>query len=110
VVLETDARLAHSGHGAIRLTSPARDGKSSGAGAVGWLGPKGYDQLYYRGFRWRATERLRIKRFTIDIYVHKAQRNNVVWYDDVVLSTGYVGPMKRNAGRTLHPRESKESR
>jgi len=50
VVLETEARLAHSGRGAMRLTAPARDGKSSGASAVGWLGPKGYDQLYYRRY------------------------------------------------------------
>jgi len=233
-VLETDVRLAHSGRGAIRLTAPARDGKSSGAGANAWLGPKGYDQLYfrryikfakdydqgnlnhtggglagvagtgkwdgmgkagirptgedrftsrlepwrdwgrcaapgymfcytywmdmkpgraegqhwgnmlgpkkadrivpkrgewvclehmikvntigkadgelaawidgklylhYRGFRWRKTERLRLKRFTIDIYIHKARQNNVVWYDDVVLSTGYIGPMTRKVPR-----------
>ena len=101
VVLETDARLAHSGRGAIRLTARARDGKESGASAVGWLGPKGHDQLYlhYRGFRWRNTERLTIKRFTIDIYVHKAQRDNVVWHDDVVLSTRYIGPLKQRASR-----------
>ena len=233
-VLETDARLAHTGKGAIRLTAPARDGRSSGAGAHAWLGPKGYDQLYfrryikfaedydqgnlnhtggglagvagtgkwdgmgkaglrptgedrftsrlepwrdwgrysapgymfcytywmdmkpgraegqhwgnmlgpkkterivpergrwvcleqmikvntvgkadgelaawidgklylhYKGFRWRKTERLRLKRFSLDIYVHEARRQNVVWYDDVTLSTGYIGPLKRKVAR-----------
>jgi len=64
-------------------------GKADGELAA-WIDGKLY--FHYRGFRWRKTERLTIKRFTLDIYVHKAQRRNVVWYDDVVLSTGYVGP------------------
>jgi len=47
-VIDTDAKVARSGRGAMRLTAPARDGKESGASAVGWLGSKGYDQLYFR--------------------------------------------------------------
>jgi len=226
--LVADPKMAHSGSGAIQLTAPARDGKSSGAGASYWFGPKGYDQVYlrryikfaadydqgnlnhtggglagvsgaskwggmgkagirptgddrftsgfepwrdwkrypapgymflytywmdmkrdrdghywgnmlgpakdervtlqrdrwyclehmikandlgrangelaawidgklyihYTGFRWRTAEDVRLKRFNIGVYIHQATQDNTVWYDDVVLSTGYVGPVK----------------
>jgi hypothetical protein len=49
--------------------------------------------LHFTGIRWRTDERVRIKRFDLGIYVHEARRRNVVWYDDVVVSTGYVGPL-----------------
>jgi hypothetical protein len=35
---------------------------------------------------------VKLKRFDIGVYVHHAAQNNTVWYDDVVLSTGYIGP------------------
>jgi len=49
--------------------------------------------LHLTGFRWRTDERLKIKRFRLGIYVHEARKDNTVWYDDVVLSTGYIGPV-----------------
>ena len=33
-----------------------------------------------------------VPRIDIGIYIHHAERDNVVWYDDVVVSTGYIGP------------------
>ncbi len=56
-----------------------------------WIDGRLY--LHFEGIRWRTDERVRIKRFDLGIYVHQARRENVVWYDDVVLSTGYVGPL-----------------
>lgn len=73
-----DAKLAHTGTGAMQLTAVARDGRESGAGATGWLGPD-----------------VRLKRFDLGVYVHAAAKNNTVWYDDVALSTGYIGPKAR---------------
>jgi len=35
---------------------------------------------------------VRLKRFDIGIYIHEARKDNTVWYDDVALSTGYIGP------------------
>jgi hypothetical protein len=55
-----------------------------------WIDGKLYQHV--TGFRWRTDERLRVKRFDVGVYVHHARRANVVWYDDVVVSTGYVGP------------------
>ena len=64
-------------------------GKANGELAA-WVDGKLY--LHMTGIRWRTDERLRVKRFDVGIYVHRASRENVVWYDDIVLSTGYVGP------------------
>lgn len=49
--------------------------------------------LHFTGFRWRTAEDVKIKRTSFGIYIHEAAKDNVAWYDDVVLSTGYVGPL-----------------
>ena len=55
-----------------------------------WIDGKLY--IHYTGLRWRTGADVKLKRFNIGVYVHRARRDNTVWYDDVVLSTGYVGP------------------
>jgi hypothetical protein len=50
--------------------------------------------VHYTGFRWRTTEEVRIKRAGIGIYIHAATRDNDVRYDDVSLSTGYIGELR----------------
>ena len=50
VKLTTDAQLAYKGNGAIKFTSPARDGRESGVGATAWFGPDGYDRVYFRRY------------------------------------------------------------
>lgn len=56
-----------------------------------WIDGKLY--IHYAGLRWRTSADVKLKRFDIGVYVHQARRDNTVWYDDVVLSTGYVGPV-----------------
>ena len=56
-----------------------------------WIDGKLY--IHYTGFRWRSTADVKLKRFGIGVYVHQATRDNTVWYDDVALSTGYIGPV-----------------
>ncbi|MFI5386228.1 MAG: hypothetical protein ACHQ50_08920 [Fimbriimonadales bacterium] len=53
-------------------------------------------QLYehYCGMRWRSSPDVLLKRFGLDVYVHEARQDNTVFYDDVALSTGYIGPVK----------------
>jgi len=70
----------------IKANTP---GKPDGELAA-WIDGKLY--IHYKGFRWRTTPAVRLKRFNIGVYVHHATRNNTVWYDDVALSTGYIGP------------------
>jgi hypothetical protein len=74
-------------------------GKSDGELAT-WI--DGKLDLHMTGFRWRTDAKVRIKRFDVGIYVHRATRANVVWYDDVVVSTGYIG-----TGSTVEAEPSK---
>jgi len=53
--------------------------------------------IHYRSIRWRLAEEVRPKRIDFGIYIHQAQQDNMVWYDEVVLSTGYIGPLARPA-------------
>jgi hypothetical protein len=57
-----------------------------------WIDGRLY--LHFTGIRWRSDAKVLLKRCSLDVYVHAAAKDNVVWYDDVVLSTGYVGPVK----------------
>jgi hypothetical protein len=66
-----------------------RPGQADGELAA-WIDGQLY--IHYRGIRWRTTEDVKLKRFGIGLYVHRATRDNTVWYDDVALSTGYIGP------------------
>ena len=63
-------------------------GKNDGELAV-WLDGKLY--VHYEGFRWRSTVDVKCKRVGLLVYVHAATRDNTVWFDDVAVSTGYIG-------------------
>jgi len=69
-------------------------GQSNGELAA-WIDGKLY--IHYQGIRWRTSPDVRLKRFDLGVYVHAAAKDNTVWYDDVALSTGYIGP-KGKAG------------
>ncbi len=64
-------------------------GKANGELAA-WIDGKLY--IHYVGIRWRTSAEVKLKRFNIGVYVHKAKQANTVWYDDVALATGYIGP------------------
>jgi len=64
-------------------------GKADGELAA-WIDGKLY--IHYAGIRWRSSADVKLKRFDIGLYVHQAKKDNTVWYDDVALSTGYIGP------------------
>ena len=68
-----------------------RVGERDGELAV-WLDGALY--LHCKGIRWRRHDAVRIKRVGLLCYVHEARRDNTIWYDDVVVSTGYVGPVE----------------
>jgi hypothetical protein len=82
-------------------------GKANGELAA-WIDGKLY--IHYKGIRWRTTPDVMLKRFRIGIYVHRAKRDNTVWYDDVALSTGYIGPVEGSVpgppGPGLPPNEN----
>jgi hypothetical protein len=72
----------------IQVNHVNRVGEADGELAA-WI--DGRLAIHYRGFRWRSSEAVKLKRADLGVYVHRAVRDNTVWYDDVVVSTGYVG-------------------
>jgi hypothetical protein len=64
-----------------------------------WIDGKLY--LHFVGIRWRkaGADDVLPKRASLDHYVHQSRRENRIWNDDVILSSGYVGP-------TLPPKAS----
>ncbi len=74
----------------IRANDP---GQANGELAA-WIDGKLY--IHYQGIRWRTSPQVKLKRFDLGLYQHQATRDNTVWYDDVVLSTGYIGPKPGN--------------
>jgi hypothetical protein len=75
----------------IKANTP---GKADGELAA-WIDGKLY--IHYTGFRWRTTGKVKLKRTNIGVYIHQCTQDNTVWYDDVALSTGYIGPAKNTA-------------
>ncbi|MFC1544917.1 polysaccharide lyase [Gemmatimonadota bacterium] len=52
----------------------------------------GEKQLHIRDFHWRDSEVLKLNYFWFSVYIHQARQDNTCWYDDLVISTEYVGP------------------
>lgn len=65
-------------------------GKENGEQAA-WVDGKLYG--HFTGIQWRKSEEVRIKRMTLGVYIHDNPKQNSVCFDDVVLSTGYIGPV-----------------
>ena len=64
-------------------------GQADGEQAA-WIDGRLYG--YFTGIEWRKSADVRLKRMTLGAYIHENPRRNVVHFDDVVLSTGYIGP------------------
>ena len=69
----------------------ANDAGQNNGEMAAWMDGKLYQHL--KGFNWRTTNELKIKRISLGIYIHNNPKDNVVWFDDVVLSNGYIGPL-----------------
>ena len=48
----------------------------------------------FKGLRLRAVEGLKLNAFMLGLYLHDNKQVNRLWYDDVVIATSYIGPMK----------------
>jgi len=47
--------------------------------------------LHAKNIRWRDSELLKLNFFWFCVYIHQANRENTCWYDDLVISTEYIG-------------------
>jgi hypothetical protein len=66
-------------------------GRDNGEMAA-WIDGRLYQHL--KGFNWRTTDALELKRISLGIYIHNNPKDNIAWFDDVALSTGYIGPVE----------------
>ena len=60
----------------------------------------------FQNLRFRDVETLKINILTIGSYSSSKHPNTVMWYDDVVVGTSYIGPMvnvKNDAPRPTNP-------
>jgi hypothetical protein len=51
----------------------------------------------FEGFRWRTTDDLNLNYVWLYLYITQAPEGHIsrVWFDDVVIATDYIGPIKR---------------
>jgi len=47
---------------------------------------------YFKNITWRYSNDLKINSFVLGLYIHDNKKTNRIWYDDVILSTGFIGP------------------
>ncbi|HUU29001.1 MAG TPA: hypothetical protein VM123_14425 [archaeon] len=70
----------------VKLNTPgSRDGEQAF-----WI--DGEKILHADSIRWRDSEVLKLNAFWFGVYIHKAVRDNTCWYDDLIISTDYIGP------------------
>lgn len=50
---------------------------------------------HFKDMSWRTTDKLRINCFWLLLYVHDSKKVNKVYFDDVVISTDYIGPVPK---------------
>ena len=74
----------------IKANTP---GQADGEMAA-WINGNLY--IHLKGFRWRTSPEVQLKRISLGLYVHQSRRPNMVWYDNVALSTGYIGSLNKN--------------
>lgn len=72
----------------VKLNEP---GRHDGEQAFWVDGKKIYHQT---GIRWRDTCELKLNSMMLDVYVHQSRRDNTCWFDDVMISSEYIGPVK----------------
>lgn len=46
---------------------------------------------HFRNITWRFTNDLKINSFDLGLYIHHNEKINRIWYDDVIISTGFIG-------------------
>jgi hypothetical protein len=46
---------------------------------------------HFKNIIWRFTSDLKINSFQIGLYIHDNEKINQIWYDDIIISTGFIG-------------------
>jgi hypothetical protein len=65
-----------------------------------WL--DGKLQGHFKGIRWRTVDFLKVNYLGLDLYIHDSPRVNRVWFDDVVVSTRFIGTLEHPGNQYPH--------
>ena len=66
--------------------------KRFGFGCGIMLGPEKNERIVLKRNKWYCLEQMIQANNPGKADVHQARKDNTVWYDDVAISTGYLGP------------------
>lgn len=80
----------------IQLNSFKDDQPQADGQLATWINGTLY--THFTNIRWRSSPDVRLKRCGVGVYVSKSQKQNTVWFDDLALSTGYIGPLPEPKG------------
>jgi hypothetical protein len=73
----------------VKANDPGRENGEQAA----WIDGRLYG--HFTGILWRKSDEVCLKPMTLGAYIHDNPRENVVHFDDVALSTGYIGPVPK---------------
>ena len=85
----------------IEIMIKSNDAGQDDGEMAAWIDGQLY--MHLKGFNWRTTNALKLKRITLGVYIHNNPKDNVVWFDNVALSTGYIGPIKQDDDKDNDP-------
>ena len=74
----------------IELMVKVNDVGSANGEVKGWV--DGVLVAHLIGMRFRSVADLQISEFRLGYYIHDTVRTNLMWYDDIVVATEYIGP------------------
>lgn len=86
----------------IKLNSFKDDLPQNDGELATWIDGKLY--THFTGIRWRSSPAVRLKRCSLSVYMYKSEKENTVWFDDLALSTGYIGPIKDENAKAKDPK------
>jgi hypothetical protein len=75
----------------MEIMLKANDPEKANGEQAAWIDAALYAR--FTGVVWRTSDRVKIKRLYLGAYIHNNPKENVVHFDDVALSTGYIGPV-----------------
>jgi CubicO group peptidase (beta-lactamase class C family) len=87
----------------LKANSPGQEDGEQAA----WIDGRLY--AHFTGILWRRSDQVRLKRMTLGVYIHDNPKRNVVHFDDVALSTGYLGPVPGRGEGTVSADEAIQS-
>ena len=80
-----------------QVTSHIGPGFPKGKWTGGWWHPNAQEHSAFEGFQWRTSDDLNINYLWTYLYMTRAPKGHksIVWFDNIVVATEYIGPMRK---------------